>query len=106
MVGTRFVFQARYGFGQVVTAMRRDVDHLELAAQAEWRHYVVLKYLLRHKADPVARADPVALLDERGEFPFLVVLQRLQVHAALQEEAALLGKLRQGVLESIVYLAQ
>ena len=76
-----------------------------LVLEVEGRHDEVRELPLRHAADRVARQYGVAGPDERGKVPLLVG-NRVEVNAALKEEAALLGKLRQGVLQAVVHLRE
>ena len=60
---------------------------------------------LGHAAHGVACGDVVAGLHQGGKLP-VPVGDGIQIHAPLQEEAALLRQLRQGVLQTVEHLGQ
>ena len=102
----RAVFQHRNGGADVIDALFLHALYAPaLVLEVEGRHDEVRELPLRHAADRVAREHGVAGLDAGGELPFLIG-DGVKVYAALEEEAALLGKLRQRILQAVVHLRQ
>ena len=63
------------------------------------------KQPLGHTAHGVTGGNTVAGLHQGGKLPVLVG-DGIQIHAPLQEEAALLRQLRQGILQAVEHLGQ
>ena len=100
------VLQHGHGGPDVVgTLGLNGLDGPALVLEAEGDHDMVGKEALGHGAQGVAGLDRVADLCHRGELPGLVG-DGVQVDAPLEEEAALIGQLRQGILEAVIDLAQ
>ena len=100
-----FVFNHRHGVPDVVYALFPDRLHHPLALHTERHHDQVGEQPLRNAAHRVACGDPVTGLHQGGKLP-VPVGNRIEIHAALQEEAALLCQIRQGVLQAVEHLGQ
>ena len=100
------VFQHRHGVPDVVHALFPDGFHPPpFVLQAEGHHDQVGEQPLGHAAHGVAGGNTVAGLHQGGKLPVLVG-DGIQIHAPLQEEAALLRQLRQGILQPVEHLGQ
>ena len=103
---TQAIFQHRHGVADGVGALGFDgFDHPALILAAEGHHDLVSEETLGHSAQSVASLDAVAHLGHGSKLPGFVG-NGVEVDAALQEEAALVCQLRQGVLEAVVDLSQ
>src|SRR3989338_5947913 len=89
-----------------VASFRDNLCDLPFALQGEWDHDPVLKDLFRDRAQFVAGTHLIACFYDRREFPFLLLIQGLQVSPALEEKSVLLGQLRQRILQAVKNLSQ
>ena len=100
------VFQHRHGIADIVNALFPDgLDLPVVSLEAEGHHDQVGEQALGHAAHRITGGDGVTGLYPGGELPILIG-DGVQVHAPLQEEAALFGKLGQGVLQAVEHLGQ
>ena len=76
------------------------------SAEIERHHDAVLVAALLHRADDVAGDEARTVLHLRYEGPLLVYVERVDVRAALQEEAVTVGYLLQRVLQPVVNLPE
>ena len=90
----------------LVVALGGDVLHGPGAGKREGNHDPVLENALRDGAERFAGRQLVADLRGRREAPGLFARERIEVGAALEEEAALLGEARKRVLEAVEDLAE
>jgi len=101
-----FVFQFGYDIPDFILAGGFDLCHFVRAVQVKRNHNLVGKGPFRHGSQGIRPFNFGADFDLGGKFPSLVRGQGVQVDAPFQEVTGRFGKLRQGVLQAVVDLAQ